>query len=143
MLIGEDVLEPKSLLHNMSAPPRSKLVIAPHRRGNVLLTFCLPPLTEDWQKDVLEWCDVDNLQELKCFAEQRLLHFHPPAVMSIISFPANKVDDPLLSVAILSRCVGNLFLHRREMELSRQRLSQSVTISDRRFIQNVLGLGAV
>ena len=56
---------------------------------------------------------------------------------------ANQVDDPLLSVAILSRCIGNLFLHRREMELSLQRLSQSVTVSDRRFIQNVLGLGAV
>ena len=137
------MLEPRSLLHNMSAPPRSKLVIAPHRRGNVLLTFCLPPLTEDWQKDVLDCCGVDNIEDLKCLAEQRLLHFRPPAVMSIISSSANQVDDPLLSVAILSRCIGNLFLHRREMELSLQRLSQSVTVSDRRFIQNVLGLGAV
>ena len=135
--------EPRSLLHNMSAPPRSKLMIAPHRRGNVLLTFCLPPLTDEWQEEVLELCAVQSLEELSRAADQRLLHFQPPAAMSIISSVANQVNDPLLSVAILSRCVGNLFLHRREMVLSFNRLSQSVTISDRRFIQNVVGLGEV
>ena len=135
--------ESSSVLHNMSAPPRSKLVIAPHRRGKVLLTVCLPPLSKDWQTELLRWCGTNSLEETKLLAEQRLLHFQPPAAMVLIASSAPQVDDPLLSVAILSRCVGHLFLHRREMELSFQRLSQSVTIADRPFIQNVLGLGVM
>ena len=133
--------EHRGLLHNMSAPPRSKLVIAPHRRSAVLLTFQLSLKKEDWLIELLDQCQVDSVEELQKQAEKRLFEFNIPSAMSIIDTPASVVDDPLLTVAILSRCVGNLFLLRRKMELSYDRLTKSVTISDRRVIQQIVGMG--
>ena len=47
--------ETQSVLHNMSAPPKSRLVIAPHRQASVLLTFQLSFVSEDqWQQQLLQ-----------------------------------------------------------------------------------------
>ena len=136
------MLETQSVLHNMSAPPKSRLVIAPHRQSSVLLTFQLSFVSEDqWQQQLLQQCGVQNWAELQCKTEHQLSMYPPPAAMSIIRNQADIVDNPLLAVAILSRCVGNLFLLRRQPELSWNRLSQSITISDRQFIQQLVGLG--
>ena len=134
--------EHNSVLHNMSAPPKSRLVIAPHRRSAVLLTFQLPPLSEEnWKEEILSLCGVDSWIELKELSDRQLMSFEPPAAMSIIDVPADIADDSLLTIAILSRCIGNLFLLRRQQEFSLERLRQSITISDRRFIQKLVGLG--
>ena len=136
------MLENHSVLHNMSAPPKSRLVIAPHRKSSVLLTFQLPFLSEEnWQQKLLLLCAVQDWTELESKAEHQLLMYPIPPAMSIIRSPADIVDNPLLTVAILSRCVGNLFLLRRQPELLWNRLNQTITISDRQFIQHLVGLG--
>ena len=135
-------MEHNSVLHNMSAPPKSRLVIAPHRRSKVLLTFQLPPLTtQGWREELLALCRLDDWETLKGKSDRQMMSFETPAAMSIIGVPADIVDDPLLTIAILSRCIGNLFLLRRQKDLSLERLSQSVTISDKGFIQKLVGLG--
>jgi len=96
--------------------------------------------TQGWREELLALCRLDDWETLKGTSDRQMMSFEPPAAMSIIGVPADIVDDPLLTIAILSRCIGNLFLLRRQKDLSLERLSQSVTISDKGFIQKLVGL---
>ena len=138
------MLEANSVLQNMSAPPRSKVVIAPHRRKQSeleCLSFYLPALKKrSWQEDLLEITGLKSLQEVQRLAEYYLVELQPPSVFPIIKRKAGQAVHPLLSVGILSRTVGNLFLQRRKPELIYAHLSRRVTIIDPDFIQRILSI---
>ena len=138
------MLDSHQLLQNMSAPPRSQVVIAPHRkeRGYVeSLSFYLPAIQKNtWQKDLLDITGLNSLQEIETQSDIYLLELQPPSAFPIIKRNTGRAVHPLLSIGILSRTIGSLFLARRVPELSYTRLNRRVTIIDPDFIKKILSI---
>ncbi len=136
------MLESHSLLQNMSAPPRSQVVIAPHRKERGYtesVSFFLPAIQKNtWEKDLCDITGLNSLQEIQAQSDHYFLELQPPYAFPIIKRKAGRAVHPLLSISILSRTIGSLFLARRVPELSYTRLNCRVTILDPDFIQKIL-----
>jgi hypothetical protein len=108
-----------SLLHNMSQPPRTEVVIAPHRAGRPQ-GFVLRLSPADRRAALAQLRtevggSTDPLK-LAAWTAERLQALGCPEVGVVRREPrsAHEDVDPVLGLAVLSRCFGNLFLLRRQ-----------------------------
>ena len=127
-------------LHNMSAPPRSHVTIAPHRKNTTLVRVKLMGLlsqTTEWQSHVLFQTGLSSWEELECRVNEIVVDIPPVIVMSGYHQSAKLEISPLDTVAILSRVIGNLYLSRTDPILSYERLSQQFVVGDPKVIEQL------
>jgi len=129
-------------LHNMSAPPMSQVVVAPHRQhrnDSPLVSFYLPLLNQNsWEEDILRRCKLSSLAEVQEQADFWLDQLNPPVAFPMAARVGGISIHPLLSIGILSRTVGSLFMRRRNPILSYSRVSLRVSVVDPKFIARIL-----
>jgi hypothetical protein len=127
-------------LHNMSAPPRSQIHIAPHRTNQQLFGIRLfPAITEQhWKEQILAMTHCATWEELQTKADAAWLPFIPKHVMVLSSGTdaENNILDPLVCVSILSRSVGTMWMQQREPILSFDRLSATYLLPASIFTAN-------
>lgn len=130
----------QSMIHNMSAPPRSHITIAPHR-GNAsfvrlkLMGFCSQ--TKDWRAFVLQQTGMRTWVDLEEHIHSVSVDIPQIMVMSSYKTTAAMELNPVDAVFILSRVIGNLYLHRTDPILSYERLSKQFVIGDPRIIEQL------
>ena len=121
----------ESLLHNMSAPPRSKVVVAPNRKTPKQLRFRLekyPPKGPNYEERLAHtfgFADVDDLLQYdEALNEQ--LDITP--ILTTMRFTDNtiQVNTPFINLFVLSRISGTLFMQRRKPEFSYERMSKKI-----------------
>ena len=141
-------------LLNMSQPPRTRVVAAPHRseaRGWRLdLGDRLPDDGPDWHQrlcaafgvDVEAWAgdppeggvdDAETRAEralTRCTADLLLRRGVPAAVPLWEGRGRAPCGDPLLALAVLSRASGRVFLARRTPRFDRERLARTRVASE-------------
>jgi hypothetical protein len=111
-------------LDNMSLSPRSEVVIAPRRKVSVGLRFALVgDPTAALSK--LGATEADWLAK----TEALLDGIAAPAAAPLLEIPARTVDDPLLAIAVLSRCSANLFLRNRTPRFDAESLGRQVSFA--------------
>lgn len=135
-----------SLIHNMSQPPRTAVVIAPHRAGprtELVLSLgaqdwnaAFARLTEQAQEegatgDLAQW-SAERLQGLGC-PEVGLVRDE--------GRPVHEAVDPVLALAVLARCTGSLFLLRRQPRWDPPSIGQKrgLTVLDPALVQVLRG----
>jgi len=107
--------EPAQLIHNMSAPPVSKISIGSHRQGKTIIEIratCFPTEQPQWDQTLALQLGYNSPRDLIAAANQALLRLNPPpvAVTTKGAKATHIIDDPLLAIAILPRCMGHLFM---------------------------------
>lgn len=137
--IGRDEVR-RSMIHNMSAPPRSHITIAPHRGNASFVRIKMVGLgsqTREWQSYVLRKTGMDSWADLE--ARVRVVTADLPPVIIMARYQPNaKMElNPIQTVAILSRVIGNLYLQRTEPILSYERLSQQFVVGDPKIIEQL------
>lgn len=133
-------LDSRPWLHNMSAPPRSHVTIAPHRKNTTLVRVKLMGLLSqraEWQSHVLFQTGLNSWEELECRVKEIVVDIPPVIVMSGYHQSAKLEISPLDTVAILSRVIGNLYLSRTDPILSYERLSQQFVVGDPKVIEQL------
>jgi len=128
----------ESLLHNMSAPPRSKIIIAPNRKNLPQLRFhCkeLPSNDIGFQKNLAKMYSCESFEELidKCEAVCKELSL-PPIINTMKATKAFiQMDAPFTTLALMSRTIGTLYLERRKPQFIYVRLKQPIFFSQQAF----------
>ena len=118
--------------------------MAPHRKNREnapLVSFYLPSLNENtWEEELLQRCKINSLSELQKQADFWMERLDPPVAFPLTTRIGGRSIHPLLSVGILSRVVGNLFLKRRSPELIYSRMSLRVSITEAKFVERILAI---
>jgi hypothetical protein len=127
----------QQLLHNMSAPPKSTLHVAPGRTRRqtavAALGDLLPKDGPDFPARLAARLGLgDGLESTEALnrleeATARALDAHQVPVAAVVVLPTR--DGPrlpaLLSVALLSRCSGRLMLRERSPLFTHERLANA------------------
>lgn len=132
------------LLHNMSAPPRSHVVVAPGiqpQKSRFLWTTDWLP--KDGSSFLVRLCreaglgaPADPIQRLVEETEALLVRIHAPAAAVLSSGTSTRpCADRLLALAVLSRSSDRLFLRARTPRFDHASLARSIAISDPAFFQ--------
>lgn len=134
----------ESVLHNMSAPPRSQIVIAPNKTppAQVLFSLSSIPTKGSYFIDILSHMYGFEGQEELIAADARLhdtLQITP--IMTTMSGTENVVaaENPLFIIYILARTTGTLFMKRRKPDFSYERMSQQVRLPQHGFEHYLYG----
>lgn len=103
------------LIHNMSAPPVSKISIGGHRKGREIVEIKASGFPKDcanWQRKLAEYLGYTSPSKLIEDAEALMTSLALPPVSVIIkgAKPTLTLTHPLLAIAILPRCMGHLFM---------------------------------
>lgn len=134
------------LLHNMSQPPSSRVVIAPNRFARRCYGFTFPEaLLYRWghQPTVLcrrlgiPWERGHALEAIAAHTEALLDRIDFPAVLPLVEARCIPTDDlpPDLVLAIVSRCGGRLFLRHRTPRLDNSTLRRTWVCNDPRLLE--------
>ena len=123
----------ESLLQNMSAPPRSKIVVAPNKIQLTYWELSLPQLPEassNFEEELVKQFGFKTPQELIGAVHQTLSTYPlPPIAMITSKASESKVHpDPLLVLGILARSTGNLYMARRPIRLEPILLKKTIFI---------------
>ena len=138
----------EGLLHNMSAPPRSKIILAPNIQETTFLAFSLDDLPEenaDFEENFLRFCQQPSYTALnqKILEVEKTLQL--PPILTLASPPQKSVpiSGLISAIALLVKSSGSLYMQRRKPIFSYPRLSRSVYISHHHFIHLMKKGGAL
>jgi hypothetical protein len=134
----------ESCLHNMSAPPRSKIIVAPNKKALPQLRFRLhefPPKGKNYAHRLAEMFHFNNIQALLDFDASLRKKLSITPIMSTIKFNDNtiQVNTPLINLFVLSRTSGTLFMLRRTPEYTYARMSRKIFLPLHGFSQHFDG----
>ena len=121
----------ESALHNMSAPPRSKIIVAPNRKAIPQLRFRLhefPTKGAHYAHRLAEMYNFPNLNALLDFDASLMNTLQITPILSTMKFNDNtiQVNTPLINLFVLSRTSGTLFMIRRTPEYTHARMSKKL-----------------
>ena len=128
----------ESPLHNMSAPPVSKIVIAPNRQSLPQLRFQLSALPSNdihFAANLLHQYECENINELVTRCEAVLQELKLAPVINTMKATKNciLVDAPFTTLALMSKTIGTLFLSRRKSQYTYERLKAPIFFSQQAF----------
>ena len=109
----------RHLLHNMSQPPKTQVVIAPHRPTRPA-GLVLSLSRDTWRaarRTLAESATSDRTLDEHTRDRLRALGVPEVAVVRSCERRATEPVDPILALAVFSRCTGSLFLLRRTARL--------------------------
>ena len=126
--------EKTPLIHNMSAPPVSKISIGGHRKDREIVEIkaCgFPENSEKWERSLANHLGYTSPCALIEDANALLLSLFPPpiSVTTKGAKPTQTITDPLLAIAILPRCIGHLFMIKTPISLQYRFFQNSVCFS--------------
>ena len=129
----------ESLLHNMSAPPRSKIILAPNIQETTFLSFSLDDLPDenaDFAQNFLQFCKHPSYESLtqKLTEVEKTLQLAP--ILTLASPPSKSIpiEGLFSAVALLVKSTGSLYMQRRKPIFSYTRLSKSIYIPHHHFL---------
>lgn len=126
-----------NLLHNMSAPPRSTIVVAPGiHRPRMIVLAAHDWLPHDGSGFLARLCEAaglgvpaDPMTRLVDVTAELLVGIDAPAAAVLqIGGDARPCSDRLLTLAILSRASDRLFLRARTPRFDHTSLARTVSI---------------
>ena len=123
----------ESLLQNMSAPPRSKIVVAPNKVQPTywkLALLDLPEASAGFDLAVVKHFGFHTIHELTCAVQSELARYQLPPIAMIASKASHSKLHPsrLVALGILTRSAGNLYMARRPIRLDPVCLGQTLFI---------------
>ncbi len=130
-------------LHNMSAPPRSQIQVAPNRQPGRAVRVWIPNMSSllqnsaSWEEQVLEFTDCEDWPSLiqeSTNALNKIPSLPPFFVMGGSDLKSTHSIKPLLVVAILARTAKNLCMLNAQPLYTFERLRQSRIINDQRVL---------
>ena len=126
----------ESILQNMSAPPRSKIVIAPNKESQKYWKCSLdnlPPASPDFALKIAYSFGFNNPNQLIAMVQERLDTYFLPPVATVLPKAVEHQTHPdkLLILGILARSTGHLYMSRRPIRLDPLLLRRTVFISAR------------
>ena len=121
----------ESLLHNMSAPPRSKVIVAPNRKTPKQLRFRLdghPEKGSNYEKRLAKKFGFRSVDDLLQYDEALNEQLDITPILTTMRFTDNtfQVNSPFINLFVLSRVSGTLFMRRRRPEFSYNRMSKKI-----------------
>lgn len=121
----------ESLLHNMSAPPRSQVVVAPNKTQPDFWQIsldALPPPSSIFEEDLAQRMGFSSPQMLIEAVEKELLLFRTPPIVLVAKKATQKKlhVNKLLCVGILAKSIGNLYMERRPVRLDPMNLGKTI-----------------
>ena len=138
-----NITEQGQAWHNMSAPPRSQIQIAPNRKGGAVVRVAVPGVLQqelNWKQYIMDFCEVDTWDTLIEHANDALPRVPPLPpffVMGANKLKANYQLDPLVTVALLARTAQNLCLLNAKPMYTFERLRQGRMLNDDRVIKHL------
>lgn len=134
----------ESALHNMSAPPRSQITIAPNKEPTPQILFALaeiPPKGADYATRLAKWYNFESEEALKQADAQLHQSFAMTPIMTTMSSSENVLTSvpPLICIYVLSRTTGTLFMKRRTPDFSYERMSQKIRLPREGFQKYIQG----
>ena len=137
------MIEKGQAWHNMSAPPRSQIQVAPNRKGGAVVRVAIPSVLQqhlDWKQYIMDFCEVDTWDNLMQRANDALPTVPPLPPFFVMG--ANKLKaeyqlDPLVTVALLARTAQNLCLLNAKPMYTFERLRQGRMLNDQRVIRHL------
>ena len=137
------MIEKGQAWHNMSAPPRSQIQVAPNRKGRAIVRIAIPGVLQqslDWKQYIMDFCEVDTWDNLIQHANDALPKVPPLPpffVMGAKKMNAEYQLDPLVTVALLARTAQNLCLLNAKPMYTFERLRQGRMLNDDRVTQHL------
>jgi hypothetical protein len=117
-------------LHNMSLAPRSTVVIAPGRSAAPRLTVSLDdPPAKALANLGFRTMDERAIEELTRMTAARLAEVEVPAAAAVVPGSGRPLSEPLLAIAILSRCNPTLFLRSRTPRFDLETLGRPLSFA--------------
>ena len=121
----------ESILHNMSAPPRSRVVVAPNRKTPKQLRFRLeghPPKGPNYEERLAEAFGFASVEDMLQYDEALNEQLEITPILTTMRFTDNtiQVNTPFINIFVLSRISGTLFMQRRKPEFSFERMSKKM-----------------
>ena len=134
----------ESLIHNMSAPPRSKIILAPNIQETTFLAFSLldlPAKQMDFPQQFLQFCGLSSYAQLleRLVHVDRTLRLAPILTLGTPTNTSQDVPGLFTSIALLSRSTGSLYMKRRKPHFSYERLSKTIYIPQHHFLHLCTG----
>ncbi len=133
-------------LHNMSAPPRSQIQVAPNRQPGRAVRVWVPNISlllhnpNSWEEQVLSFAqceDWSTLIQQSTNALNNVSSLPPFFVMGGSKLQPTHSIEPLLVVAILARTAKNLCMLNAQPMYTFERLRQSRIINDPRVLDQL------
>ena len=130
-------------LHNMSAPPRSQIQVAPNRRAGAVVRVAIPGVLRqelNWQQYIMDFCEVQNWDNLILAANDALPLVPPMPPFFVMGGNKLKSEyqlDPLVTVALLARTAQNLCLLNAQPMYTFERLRQGRILNDKRVLKHL------
>lgn len=123
-------------LHNMSAPPRSRVRVAPGFVGaSTMLLSCdgwLPPEGDAFAQALLRVLGQPPADDagaaLRALVDGWLAEHAAPRALLLLPARDAPLVEPLAAVALLSRAAGNCFLRERAPRLDHATLSRRAAV---------------
>lgn len=135
--------EQGNVLHNMSAPPRSQIQVAPNRKSSAIARVSIPGILRqelDWKQYILDYCEIDSWEVLIGEADVVLPSVPPMPPFFVMGSHKLKPDfqlDPLVTVALLARTAQNLCMMKAKPMYTFERLRQSRMLNDPRVLAHL------
>ena len=130
-------------LHNMSAPPRSQIQVAPNRKPGSVVQVAIPGILQphlDWKQYIMDFCEEDTWEDLMALADAVLPSTPPMPPFFVMGAGKLKPDyqfDPLVTVALLARTAQNLCLLNSKPMYTFERLRQARRLNDEKVIKHL------
>lgn len=143
----EPIPKAPTLLHNMSAPPRTQIVLAPGRKKPRFVSVRVPAETFARAAEIRPGPEFvcrlaeqlglgragtrQGAEDLLQHATEQALEQHGVASAAVCSIGPSQPHereylDPLLALAIVSRCAGTLFLRARTPRFDSRHVREAV-----------------
>ena len=130
-------------LHNMSAPPRSQIQVAPHRHAVAVVRVAIPGVLRqelNWKQFIMDYCEIQRWDDLIQAANVSLPKVPPMPPFFVLG--GNKLNveyqlDPLVTVALLARSAHNLCLMNAQPMYTFERLRQGRILNDKRVLKHL------
>lgn len=130
-------------LHNMSAPPRSQIQVAPNRSVGAVVRVMIPGILRqelNWKQYIMDFCEIQKWDDLMEAANEALPKVPPMPPFFVMGGKKLKPEyqlDPLVTVALLARTTQNLCLLNAKPMYTFERLRQGRMLNDERVIKNL------
>ena len=130
-------------LHNMSAPPRSQIQVAPNRRTGAVVRVTIPGILRqelNWKQYIMDYCEIQTWDDLIEAANAALPKVPPMPPFFVMGGKKLKPEyqlDPLVTVGLLARTTQNLCLLNVKPMYTFERLRQGRMLNDDRVLKNL------
>ena len=130
-------------LHNMSAPPRSQIQVAPNRSAGSVIRVAIPGILQrelNWKQYIMDFCEIERWDDLIQAANEALPKTPPMPPFFVMGTKKLKPKyqlDPLVTVALLARTAQNLCLLNVTPMYTFERLRQGRMLNDERVLQHL------